>query len=40
MEDINITELMHWLWNKDKEKYTLIAFGHYEIIDEKNDRRI
>ena len=23
---------MSWLWNKDRQKYTLIMFGHLELI--------
>jgi hypothetical protein len=23
---------MRWLWNKDRQKYTLILFGHIELI--------
>lgn len=25
-------EFMSWLWNKDRQKYTLIMFGHLELI--------
>lgn len=25
-------EFMSWLWNKDRGKYTLIMFGHLELI--------
>lgn len=27
-------DFMHWLWNKDREKYTLIMLGHLELITE------
>lgn len=25
-------DFMHWLWNKDRKTYTLILFGHIELI--------
>lgn len=25
---------MSWLWNKDRQKYTLITLGHLELITE------
>lgn len=25
-------KFMDWLWNKDRQKYTLILFGHIELI--------
>ena len=25
-------KFMSWLWNKDRQKYTLILFGHIELI--------
>lgn len=25
---------MSWLWNKDRQKYTLIMLGHLELITE------
>ena len=25
-------KFMSWLWNKDRQKYTLILFGHLELI--------
>lgn len=37
VDDIVTTEgidarFMSWLWNRDREKYTLIMFGHLELI--------
>ena len=25
-------KFMNWLWNKDRQKYTYILFGHLELI--------
>ena len=25
-------KFMNWLWNKDRQKYTYILFGHIELI--------
>ena len=25
-------DFMHWLWDKDRKTYTLILFGHIELI--------
>lgn len=30
-------EFMEWLWETDKQTYTLILFGHIELIEKKQE---
>lgn len=31
-EDVINSGFMSWLWNRDREKYSFIMFGHLELI--------